>query len=432
MKDAYARASLSGDLTAVSSPIEIQYASSSVSFDAECTPTAIEILYADPVDQSIESEFTSNATRVRVVSCSLSIETSVNVGAYKFARALIDNIIDAQLTATAYKETWMTSSISVDCDVQPRAIEIQYAYPDAMASELDATIRAIEILFTGSIVSFESDATVTAYEIQFGKADLSIEGYTLTVAQEILYPEIAIDITSDAQVTAYKIAYSECSLSIESDMSVTAYEIQYARQDIDVESELVADGTKIAYAAADLSVEGYTVTVGKEILFARISVAFSTNVLFVTPLRFSDNIVEDTQVIRTLLLLDDKPLTEHNRTFASSINPSFIETTNWKNSRNRYYKKSSGRKTFSITWSYVPNNRENTVDLKFGRDMINRIANDPDIHTLRYLNIDSDGTDPYSEEQVDVVVKNYSEKLVRRDIDNDVYFWDCALELEEV
>jgi hypothetical protein len=48
------------------------------------------------------------------------------------------------------------------------------------------------------------------------------------------------------------------------------------------------------------------------------------------------------------------------------------------------------------------------------------------------LNIDSDGTTPYSEEEYNVIVKNYSETLRRRDLVGSEYWWDCSLELEEV
>jgi len=29
-------------------------------------------------------------------------------------------------------------------------------------------------------------------------------------------------------------------------------------------------------------------------------------------------------------------------------------------------------------------------------------------------------------------VKDYNESLIRRDLSNDVYFWDCSITLEEV
>lgn len=435
MKDAYASSSLSGDVGIIPSAMEILYAQATAQdISGSATITAIEILYAVVDPASIESNFTADSTRVRVVSASLSIETSVNVGSYKFARALIDSLVDANLSvAKIYKETWAYIAFDGEASVTPRAIEILYAQVDPMSSEADVSTTAIEILYAvPEPTSAESSASITAYEIQYALIDLAIDGYVLTVAQEILYPEIQIDIESNFTATSYKIAYAEFTANVEASVDTVAMEILYAKQLIEVESNVSPTSTKIAYASSDLSIEGYKVVVGKEILFAKISVGITSNVIFVTPIRFSPSIVEDTQSIRTLLLLDDKPLTEHNRTFSMSVNKSFVENNNWNNSRNRYYKTNGTRRSLSISWSFVPNNRENTVDLKFGRDMIKRIATDPDVHTLRYLNIDSDGTTPYTEQQFDVIVKNYSEKLIRRDLDSDVYFWDCNLELEEI
>jgi hypothetical protein len=148
--------------------------------------------------------------------------------------------------------------------------------------------------------------------------------------------------------------------------------------------------------------------------------------------RFSSSIIEDTQSIRTLLIIDNKPITEHNRKISSTIIQSFIEQKNWESSRSRYYKPDSGRKSFSISWKEVPNLRNDTVDLRFGRDFITEIGSDPDIHILKVLNTDSDGVTPYTETEYNVIVKSYSESLVRRDLVGESYLWDCNLELEEV
>jgi hypothetical protein len=80
----------------------------------------------------------------------------------------------------------------------------------------------------------------------------------------------------------------------------------------------------------------------------------------------------------------------------------------------------------------IPGTREGTVDLKFAWDLINTIGNDPDIHTVKLLNMDSSGTTPYTEDEYNVIVRNYSESLRRRDLVGGEYWWDCTLELEEV
>lgn len=73
-----------------------------------------------------------------------------------------------------------------------------------------------------------------------------------------------------------------------------------------------------------------------------------------------------------------------------------------------------------------------TVDEKHGRDFIKNLASDPKTHKLKFLNLDTDGLNPYSETEYNVIVKNYSESLIRRDLVGDTYYWNCTLELEEV
>jgi len=134
------------------------------------------------------------------------------------------------------------------------------------------------------------------------------------------------------------------------------------------------------------------------------------------------------------MLIDDKPITNHNRKFESALEPIFVENKNWTNSRSRYYKSSarSGRKTFSLSWSWLPNSPEFTVDGKKGRDYIKEIASDPSHHVLKIVNLDESEATPPTETSYNVLVKDYNETLTRRDISNDVYFWDCSMTLEEV
>jgi hypothetical protein len=85
-----------------------------------------------------------------------------------------------------------------------------------------------------------------------------------------------------------------------------------------------------------------------------------------------------------------------------------------------------------MSWSWLPNSINYTVDGNSGRDFIKKIAEDPRHHVLKIINMDETGTTPYSETSYNVLVKDYSETLIRRDIPNDVYFWDCSMSLEEV
>ena len=81
-----------------------------------------------------------------------------------------------------------------------------------------------------------------------------------------------------------------------------------------------------------------TVTIGYEIQLAKISILSVATSLVAQTIKFSNGLVEDTESIRTMLLLNNKPLTEHNRSIDSTIIQSLYENTNWSSRRSRYYK----------------------------------------------------------------------------------------------
>jgi hypothetical protein len=80
----------------------------------------------------------------------------------------------------------------------------------------------------------------------------------------------------------------------------------------------------------------------------------------------------------------------------------------------------------------LPSKMDQTVDKKLGRDKVKEIVKDPDLHVLTVINNDTDGLTPYTETDYNVFIKGYSESLIRRDVNNDSYLWDCSLEMEEV
>jgi hypothetical protein len=177
-----------------------------------------------------------------------------------------------------------------------------------------------------------------------------------------------------------------------------------------------------------------TVLVGKKINFATASISTLTPSLFVNMIRFKANGAIDTSNYQTLFVIDGSPLTNQGRTFSSDLSQVIIENKNWNNEKSRYYKRSgsAGRKTFTLAWTYLPNSRQDTIDRRHARDFLKGIANDPDVHTLKMINDDSNNTTPYTETQYQVFIKDYSETLLRRDLINGVYYWDCNMTLEEV
>ena len=326
-----------------------------------------------------------------------------------------------------------------------------------IAISADVTLQVTSMKFAYGAISITADAALIAnsYKFAYAQANISdILSTTLTLGTKIQPLLVPIDIVSSLSVVGTKIAYAsatvDCATSvtttgtklasaavaISSDASVAtiAIKISCSASDISISSILSAISTRIAFASAAIYSDVILTIVGK-ISLATIRIAIQNmGSISAQAIKFAVNGIVDSSIIRTFMLIDDKPITNHNRKFESALEPIFVENKNWTNSRSRYYKSSarSGRKTFSLSWSWLPNSPEFTVDGKKGRDYIKEIASDPSHHVLKIVNLDESGATPPTETSYNVLVKDYNETLTRRDISNDVYFWDCSMTLEEV
>jgi hypothetical protein len=165
---------------------------------------------------------------------------------------------------------------------------------------------------------------------------------------------------------------------------------------------------------------------------ASASISCSVDVEVYSLDRFSPSLVQDSFNIKAFFILDDIPLSEHNRSTSSSIQILNTNTSNWRGRKSVYYKTNGIKKTFNFQWKMLPGKRGNTVDFNSGRDYIKTTATDPRVHTLEIRNIDTDGTTPYTTEVYNVLITDYSESLIRRDLVGDDYYWDCSLVVQEV
>jgi hypothetical protein len=226
---------------------------------------------------------------------------------------------------------------------------------------------------------------------------------------------------------------NEVSVSISGSVESTGTVIALGTSSLDGELTTSLSSLKISLGESSMDSTSVTLAAFIEILLSpEITISSSATLNFIGGIKFSPSLVEDTQSIRPLLVIDGIPISEHGRTFNESIFHSYVETKNWDARLRRYYRRTNGRKTFSISWTYLPGEREFTADLRFGRNKIKELAQDPDVHILKIRNIDTDGLTPYSEDEYNVLVISYTETLLRRDENQNVYFWDCSLELEEV
>ena len=301
-----------------------------------------------------------------------------------------------------------------------------------IASQVEASAGRIANASSSIAIasSFSAPFLRKIIEIQ---SSIAIEVVKEVTPLEVLNVLTIIHIQSDVVSSTQKITTASSSIDITSSVSVPCQKITRFLSEAHISSSTSVNAKKITRAASISAISISSNFNTKLIANIRISLPINIRSIVKSPIRLSPSYIDDTS-IRTLFTLDNKPLTNHNRVFDSSLSPLFIETRNWNNRGNRYYKRatSSGRRTFNLSWTMLPNSLEDTVDLRHGRDFLNSISEDPDSHVLKVLNQDENGLTAYTETSYTVFVRSYSETLVRRYLNEGVYLYDCSLTLEEV
>lgn len=323
-----------------------------------------------------------------------------------------------------------------------------------LSSLSSLTVESYKITHGAIVLSAQADSTVNAFKIAF--ANVALSGLSATVSVATERQDALVDVSANTTMTvsmmkfAYsasspsssasvsqtvtRIAESAVSLSSSASLATSAIKIAASVITVSASASLTSAATKISQAVSALS-SSLQLTVAGKISLATIRINLvEVGNMTAEAIKFAVNGVVDTSVIRTFMLIDGKAITNHNRIFESGLEPIFTQNTNWNNRKTRYYKSTSraGRRTFNLSWSWLPNSLEYTADQKEARDYIKTIASDPSHHILKIVNLDESGLTPPTETSYNVLVKDYNESLIRRDLSNDIYFWDCSITLEEV
>jgi hypothetical protein len=355
------------------------------------------------------------------------------------------------------------SSNSIFSFSDPFSSGIDFFSPDeyrtiaaSIQIESNVVVQSQKIIFTSSQIDANSNVSISIVKTAFASANIVCDGATLTLGTRIKLAECSISATSSLTVSVTKIASSQCAIQANSSLTVSLLKISLSSVSISGESNIAATMTRTALGASSISATSNLAVLGKLIKFISSSISsnvnltvagdiflvaakiviFSNTNIVAQAIKFSDSITADFSLIRTLLMLDGVPLTNQNRQLDVAVAPVYIENNNWQGDASRYYKNSSalagGKRTFNLQWRFIPNYESKTVDLKASRNFIKKKSKDGDVHTLTIVKQDEDGTTPYTEEDIDVFITNYSENLIRRDLIDDVYYFDCSLSLEEV
>lgn len=125
-----------------------------------------------------------------------------------------------------------------------------------------------------------------------------------------------------------------------------------------------------------------------------------------------------------LLSINGNEITEHNRKISSSIEQSGSDVELSRGKLRRYIRKN--KRTFSLNFTYLPNNTDKTVDGRRGRDYLNSLSNTRGAVTVSIKISPESGFETYT-----CFINSYSERLVRRDISSGCNYYDVSIELGE-
>lgn len=324
--------------------------------------------------------------------------------------------------------------IEADSAVTTNITKIAYAAASITIDGVVVTVGEEQLLASTSI-SGSADLTVNATKIAYASASLSGDTTATISMQKTAFAQTALSGDGSVTVSSTKIAKANADISGDSTLDTTIVKTAFASAQMSGDASLSASALRIKFLSAVLSGQSNLTVVGKLVLITiKIPNVFGNTNVTARAIKFSDNFDPDTSLIRTLLILDSRPLTNQSRTLSVSKAPIFVENINWAGDSSRYYKNSSnaGKRKFDIRWSFIPNYSNKTVDLNESRNYIKQLANDPDIHTLTIVKQDESGNDVYSEENLSVIISGFNENLIRRDLADGVYYFDCSLTLEEV
>jgi hypothetical protein len=125
-----------------------------------------------------------------------------------------------------------------------------------------------------------------------------------------------------------------------------------------------------------------------------------------------------------LLSINGTQITEHNRKIVTETQQSGSSIELSRGINRRYIKKN--KKTFKLSFTYLPNGTDKTVDGRAGRDFLKSISNTRGTVTVSIKLSPIDDFETYT-----CFVNSYTEKLVRRDIENSCSYYDVTIDIGE-
>jgi len=120
----------------------------------------------------------------------------------------------------------------------------------------------------------------------------------------------------------------------------------------------------------------------------------------------------------------DSEITEHGRKVSSSIEQSGSDVELARGRIKRYVKKN--KRSFSLSFNYLPSLQSHTADGRKGRDYINSLFQTKGVV---YVLVKLDPDDEYRE--YECFINSYSERLIRREMNTNCSYYDVSISFEE-
>lgn len=281
-----------------------------------------------------------------------------------------------------------------------------------------STTNAFAIFTIESTISASATVTSNAYIYSYVIASDILSNTSVTSNAYIYSYVISSDILPNSSVTSNALVIHSISsgISILPNVSITS-----AALIVNVSSSIsITPNVTVA-----ISTVGFFVGISSNISSSSKTLISSIDIL-------RTGLIEDSGDIKPFFVLDGIPLSEHNRISSFSETPKYIMNSNWTGKKGVYFKTSKNKRSFTIEWSFLPGKRDNTVDLHAGRDVVKALSSDPRSHILKIRNLDTNGLTVHTNEEYNVLITNYSETLIRRDLNNNEYYWNCSMSLQEV
>lgn len=129
--------------------------------------------------------------------------------------------------------------------------------------------------------------------------------------------------------------------------------------------------------------------------------------------------------INALLKINNTEITEHNRKFSDSLVYKNTDLTIASGSLRRFYK--PAKKSFNLSWSYLPDKSAKTVDSRVGRDFLYSLVTAGSLVTFDIQENKKDEWITYT-----CLISNYNESLLKNVIQSQCRYFDVDMTLEEI